>query len=1037
MQPDLTAGIVRILHPDGSTAGTGFVVSANGLIATCSHVVQSEHSQRDGEPRPERVTVVFQATGEQRQAIVEPAWWRPYDAGDIAILRVEGDLPEGIHPLPLGPSKKASGHPFVSRGYRLTEHFPGGLDAEGRIQSVTSFKGQPALQLLTNQIDKGMSGAPVLDTHARRVVGMVNFFWETQRHVDAWLAGAVPAETLKAVCDALTLRLPQPVEDYLTALGQFCRDLPYVSLDRDVPLTTVYVRQQMRRKPDDKRQPDDERAQLEAIERRERPIPIEEALTQHARLLVVGGPGAGKSTLLRHLVEEQLVEENDARDGARFTLRSSTAHLPILVSLRGLAGREGDVTTCLRQQIEAELGKRLPNTLSDDFLKEWAEQTGAAWLIALDGLDEILDAERRRALLKELAQTAWPPGSRIVLTSRPDESLPTGDTISPFDLLPFEPAQVEAFARNWFKDETLAGAFLRSVQRSTLRAVTSIPLLLTVAAIVFEDEAKKQTATDVGVLAPDATRGLADIRRVTLYDRFVTILLKEDRTANRRMKEQFCEQFRRDLGETLFDYRREVLECVALAMQEARDVETALIEFLGRLPRWSEADARRKAAEVLNILVQQRTGLAAQRGAAYDFIHPTFREYLAAAAIVRTCEKDQGCIWQRAISRWQDKHWREVALLALSILIEEGTDVTHLLERILRERIPWRKKEALYFVGAAIGEQVRVSPDFAAGVIGSLLDIARRVNWLDKFQEPKALVVLAELRAYPLVADGVLALARDERVDAGVRTEAAEALGKLGQADNLLALARDERVHAKVRREAAVALSELGWAEEAVPILLALARDERVDTWVRMRAAEALGRLGQVDEAVPILLALARDERVNVWVRSVAAEALGRLGQVDEAVPILLALARDVRVDPDIAVALGKLGRADDLLVLARDKRMETDVRRTAAYALGKLGRADDLLALARDKRANARVRMDAAEVLGKLGRADEVAPILLALMRDERVDAAVHYRAIQVLIELCRADDLLALARDERVNAQVRVAAQAAIQEINKRTGK
>ncbi|HKZ86258.1 MAG TPA: trypsin-like peptidase domain-containing protein, partial [Anaerolineae bacterium] len=810
MQPDLAAGIVRILHADGSTAGTGFVVSARGLIATCSHVVQSEQSQRDGEPRPERVSVVFHATGEQRDAIVEPAWWRPHDSDDVAILRLDGPLPAGVVPIRLGFTRHCNGHKLQTLGF---PELPGGYEtawAEGEIRGVVPHPGKrPMLQLDAKPIRQGMSGAPVLDLNTKRVIGMVSEYAPS-----APLEWATTSETLKEVCPELELHLPQAVEDYLTALGQFCRDLPYVSLERDVPLTTVYVRQQMRRKPDEKRQPDDERAQLEALERRARPMPIEEALAQHARLLVVGGPGAGKSTLLRHLVEEQLVEEDDARDGARFTLRSPTAHLTILVSLRGLAGREGDATTCLRQQIEAELGKRLPARLPDDFLKEWAEQTGAAWLIALDGLDEILDADRRRALLKELAQTAWPPGSRIVLTSRPDESLSTGGAVTPFDLLPFEPAQVEAFAHNWFKDEALVDAFLRNVQHPTLRAVTSIPLLLTVAAIVFEDEAKKQTATDVGVLAPESHRGLADIRRVTLYERFVTILLKEDRTANRRMKEQFCEQFRTDLGETLFDYRREALECVALAMQEARYVEAALIEFLGRLPRWSDADARRKAGDVLNILVQQRTGLVVQRGTTYDFIHPSFREYLAAAAIVRACENDRECVWQRAISHWQNERWREVPLLALGILSEEGTDVTHLLERI-----PWRREQgALYFVGAALSEKVQVSPNFADGVIGSLLDAARRMDWLDRRQRPNALTVLAELRAYPLAGDGLLSLARDERVDADIRQATAEALGTLGRADDLLALARDERVDAGVRTAAAESLGKLGRADEAAPI---------------------------------------------------------------------------------------------------------------------------------------------------------------------------------------------------------------------------
>jgi hypothetical protein len=34
MSVDLKAGIVRILKPDGTTAGTGFVVSDDRLIAT-------------------------------------------------------------------------------------------------------------------------------------------------------------------------------------------------------------------------------------------------------------------------------------------------------------------------------------------------------------------------------------------------------------------------------------------------------------------------------------------------------------------------------------------------------------------------------------------------------------------------------------------------------------------------------------------------------------------------------------------------------------------------------------------------------------------------------------------------------------------------------------------------------------------------------------------------------------------------------------------------------------------------------------------
>jgi hypothetical protein len=38
---DLTASIVRILTSEGTTASTGFVITDDGLIATCAHVVEA------------------------------------------------------------------------------------------------------------------------------------------------------------------------------------------------------------------------------------------------------------------------------------------------------------------------------------------------------------------------------------------------------------------------------------------------------------------------------------------------------------------------------------------------------------------------------------------------------------------------------------------------------------------------------------------------------------------------------------------------------------------------------------------------------------------------------------------------------------------------------------------------------------------------------------------------------------------------------------------------------------------------------------
>jgi hypothetical protein len=90
MNADLTSSIVRVLRPDGKTAGTGFVV-ADGLVATCAHVIPPAAQPRSG-TAAEAVELVFRASGEKHLAEVVPEWWRPADAGDVAILKLRGKV---------------------------------------------------------------------------------------------------------------------------------------------------------------------------------------------------------------------------------------------------------------------------------------------------------------------------------------------------------------------------------------------------------------------------------------------------------------------------------------------------------------------------------------------------------------------------------------------------------------------------------------------------------------------------------------------------------------------------------------------------------------------------------------------------------------------------------------------------------------------------------------------------------------------------------------------------------------------------------
>ena len=152
---ELRAGIIRILKPNGTTAGTGFVV-ADSLIATCAHVVEAARAGPD-----QTVEIIFYATGEKQTAHIKSEWWRASNAEDVAILYLEQPLPHGVKPLILGSTRGTKGHHFTSFGFPRVgpyDEFP----ASGTILDIVQHsKGWETLIFSSPEISPGMSGAPI------------------------------------------------------------------------------------------------------------------------------------------------------------------------------------------------------------------------------------------------------------------------------------------------------------------------------------------------------------------------------------------------------------------------------------------------------------------------------------------------------------------------------------------------------------------------------------------------------------------------------------------------------------------------------------------------------------------------------------------------------------------------------------------------------------------------------------------------------------------------------------------------------------
>ena len=194
---DFLAGIVRIVS--NKQIGTGFVVSDDGLIVTCAHVL--------GTAMPQKATIVFQANGQEREATVIAHWWHAIEAEDVAFLQVDGPLPEGVQALPLGSSEGTNGHTICTFGYPAAGEVEGVQGAGQTLGLRAKTKaGQPLLQLHSSEITAGFSGAPVWDELRHRVIGMVVIVAEPDALGKLGeTAFATPTETLPALCSALQM----------------------------------------------------------------------------------------------------------------------------------------------------------------------------------------------------------------------------------------------------------------------------------------------------------------------------------------------------------------------------------------------------------------------------------------------------------------------------------------------------------------------------------------------------------------------------------------------------------------------------------------------------------------------------------------------------------------------------------------------------------------------------------------------------------------------------------------------------------------
>lgn len=392
MPHTLETGTIRINKPDGSTAGTGFLVSKR-LAVTCAHVVDSANAKAGD-------VIEFEyhlGNVDIQVAKVLENGWSPEN--DVAVLELIEKPPKWIHPIIMQSSQAMEGRAFQGLGYPddgpVQTRWPQG-NISGRVD-VNEYA-NPLLQLQGKEIDKGLSGSAVVDRTTRRVIGMITAYQDIKRPSDAEnvrFGYAIPIETIWKVYPELENELPPLTKR--SPLVDGIHLLPYGYDFRIQNFLTEYL--------GTTEQPEPFGGREDAFKQ------LDEWLDGDTQRLLLAAPaGRGKSALLIRWLD-------------RLTSRDDLALVFVPVSVRFRTNLSNTFFASLGARLAYIHGEDVPtsDTTSTDIWRSLASMyltkpmtDERKLVVVLDGLDEAGDWEATA----DLIPSELPKNVRVVASAR-------------------------------------------------------------------------------------------------------------------------------------------------------------------------------------------------------------------------------------------------------------------------------------------------------------------------------------------------------------------------------------------------------------------------------------------------------------------------------------------------------------------------------------------------------------------------------------------------------------------------------------------
>ncbi|MFG1645710.1 NACHT domain-containing protein [Amycolatopsis sp. NPDC049252] len=795
----------------------------------------------------------------------------------------------------------------------------------------------------TNLISGNVAGASV---QAETIHGGVHF------HAAAALSAEPPAVAPPEDWSVLP-ELPAQIVSLLHAQIRIAEELPYrLPGARRPSLATVYVRQDVT--SGSEAQPAEQTRPLPVLDSKGQlinvPYPpiarlsvrpparsMRDALDSEDHMLVTGGPGQGKSTLSLRLAAETALRWQHASHTA--PLREPV--VPLRLTARELAARlELPFSEALAETVRGEYGALLAQPLRPDDLA--GRVAGCRWLLLVDGLDEVADAARRDKLVAVLG--TWASDAyRVVLTTRPIE----GATLAPFqrigaaryELLPFDEEAFRLFAENWFASDCGdAKRFIRQIRDAHLDELVRVPLLATIAAIIFEKH---------------ADRPLPD-NQYELYETYLGHMRSAHALPPSPFDDQ-CDQLLEHLGRVRLE-------------ADTSLIEAAYSWLAGHHPELARvSDWRARLVGHLGEI-----GPFQVRNGDLKFLHHSFAEHLAATAKARELPAEFDATHQQFVTLLHSAEPEERGRYARRVLLHHARLYPAQADQLIRYLQGGRPQQHL-LAARLLAWHIPAG----SGVVDVLL--ATAWAWAATTQHPSGEILRQISRAahHPGLVEWLRGMMRDTAMPWPSRVDAAVALAtRLDTGDRVEAVAAlrtvvsDTTIKAQTRLNAAEGLSECGADERGAAV-----------SGLRSILASPTATAAQYSDAAVVLAGLGDEAKAG------AVEALTELLDDPAAPDIDLVMAAAGLVE--IGVEFHERCAAEFRKVLERRSWSSIGVEK-AALGLASLGPdliAEAAAALERrvaDRSLHHFVRFRAASVLSQLGsqhrvRAGELVPNLAA----------------------------------------------------------